>query len=246
MVKIPKKPEEIFPEITEQLKAVFEVDLKSVFLYGSGASGGYVPGKSDLNFLVLVTEEGMKNLRRLHDVMGGWQKRRVATPLIMTKAFLDNALDVYPIEFLTMREHHVTVYGEDELSTLSFDRTCLRLQVEREIKGKLIHLRQGYLESEGQAKKLRDLIKVSLVAFLSLFTAILYLKGKPIPTERRQVIDSACELVGIDRRTFIKCLNIKEDTEKYDLKEMGPLFDQYLWEIEKFDHFVDQLKLEIN
>jgi hypothetical protein len=242
MAKIPKKPEEIFPEITEQLKAVFGADLKSLCLYGSGASGEYVPGKSDLNFLVVVTDEGMKKLRRLHDVVGGWKKRGVTTPLVMTKAFLNNALDVYPIEFLTMKEHHVRVYGDDVLSTLAFDCPCLRLQVEREIKGKLIHLQQGYLESEGQAKKLRDLIKVSLVAFLSLFTAILYLKGKPIPTGRRQVIKNACELAGIDGDVFIRCLEVKEDAVKYDLKEMVPLFDQYLGEIEKFDDFVDQLK----
>lgn len=246
MAKIPKKPEEIFPEITEQLKAVFGADLQSIFLYGSGASGGYVPGKSDLNFLVFVTDEGLKNLRRLHDILGGWKKRGVATPLVMTKAFLANALDVYPIEFLTMKEHHVRVYGEEVLSTLAFDQTCLRLQVEREIKGKLIHLRQGYLESEGQAKKLRDLIKVSLVAFLSLFTAILYLKGKPIPSERHQLIHDACELAGIDGAVFARCLEVKEEAVKYDLKEMVPLFDQYLGEIEKFDHFVDRFKLEIN
>jgi predicted nucleotidyltransferase len=246
MAKIPKKPEEIFPEITDQLKAVFGVDLKSIFLYGSGASGGYVPGKSDLNFLVVVTDEGMKSLKQLHDVVGGWKKRGVTTPLVMTKVFLDNALDVYPIEFLTMKEHHVRVHGDDVLSTLFFDRICLRLQVEREIKGKLIHLRQGYLESEGQAKSLRDLIKVSLVAFLSLFTAILYLKAKPIPPERHQLIHDACELAGIDGAVFARCLDIKEEAVKYDMKEMVPLFDQYLGEIVKLDHFVDQLKLEIN
>jgi predicted nucleotidyltransferase len=246
MAKIPKIPEEIFPEITEQLKSTFSGDLQSVVLYGSGASGAYVPGKSDLNFLVVVTDEGLKNLRRLHDVVGKWHKRQVATPLVMTKSFLENALDVYPVEFLTMKEHHIQVFGDDCLSSLSFDRTCMRLQVEREIKGKLIHLRQGYLESEGQPKNFRDLIKVSLVAFLSLFTAILYLKGRPVPSERRQVINKACELAGIDSGIFIKCLDIKEEAIKYDLKEMASLFEKYLGEVEKFDHFVDQLKQEID
>ena len=122
----------------------------------------------------------------------------------------------------------------------------MRLQLEREIKGKLIHLKQGYLESQGQAKNLRDLIRVSLVAFLSLFAAVLYLKGVDIPSERRQVIFQACDLVGIDGGIFLKCLDIKEDVVKYDLKDMAPLFEKYLGEIEKFDHFVDQFKHEIN
>jgi len=244
MAKIIGKPEDIFSEMTEQLQAAFGKDLQSVVLYGSGASEAYVPGKSDLNFLVMVTEEGMKNLQRLHEFIGGWQKRRIATPLIMTKAFLENALDAYPIEFLTMQAHYVPVYGEEPLSSLAFDRTCLRLQLEREIKGKLLHLRQGYLDSEGQTKKLRDLIKISLVAFLSLFAAILYLERKPNPSARHALIRDACALAGIDSDVFIRCLAIKEETAKDDLKAVALLFDQYLYEIEKLDSFIDQLNAE--
>ena len=94
MAKIPNKPEEIFPEILQQLREAFREDLNSVTLYGSGASREYVPGKSDFNFLVIVTEEGMKNLGRLHALMKGWTKKRIAIPLVMTKSFLVSALDV--------------------------------------------------------------------------------------------------------------------------------------------------------
>ncbi|MCU0581966.1 MAG: hypothetical protein MUF26_05885 [Syntrophales bacterium] len=244
MAKTIKKPADIFPEITGQLQTAFGKDLQSIVLYGSGASKAYVPGRSDLNFLVMVTEEGMKNMKRLHDLIGGWQKRRITTPLIMSKTFLENALDVYPVEFLTMQAQHVLVYGDDPLSALAFDRTCLRLQLEREIKGKLLHLRQGYLDSEGQAKKLRDLIRISLVAFLSLFAAILYLKEKPIPSARHALIRDACVLAGIDGDIFIRCLEIKEETAKDDLKAVALLFDQYLLEVGKMDNFINQLKAE--
>ncbi|MBN1548631.1 MAG: hypothetical protein JW902_18425 [Syntrophaceae bacterium] len=244
MSKIPRKPEEIFPEITEQMKMAFGEELKSISLYGSGASHEYIPGRSDLNFLVVVSDEGLTHIQRLQAYVKEWRKKRVATPLVMTKAFLESALDVYPIEFLTMQYHHVQVYGEDILSSLLFDRKDMRLQLEREIKGKLIHLRQGYLESQEQAKVLRDLIKVSLVAFLSMFAAVLYLKGKTVPQERRRLIREACELVGIDGGVFLMCLDIKEDAVKYDLKEVVPLFEKYRREIEKFDHVVDRLMLE--
>jgi len=244
MARIVKKPEDIFPEITRQFQGVFGKDLQSMVLYGSGASAAYAPGQSDLNFLVIIAEEGMRNLKRLHDLIGGWQKRRITPPLIMSKAFLANALDVYPIEFLTMQAQHVSVYGDDPLSALTFDRTCMRLQLEREIKGKLLHLRQGYLDSEGQAKKLRNLIKISFVAFLSLFAAILYLKGKSIPSARHALIRDACALTGIDGDVFIRCLEIKEETSKHDSKMVVSLFDQYLGEIVKMDCFVDRLKAE--
>jgi hypothetical protein len=140
-----------------------------------------------------------------------------------------------------MQAQHTCIYGEDVLSSLNFDRICLRLQVEREAKGKLIHLWQGYLDAQGQVIKLRDLIKVSLVAILSLFSAVLYLGGKFVPAERRQVIHDACLLTGNDAAVFQRCLEIREEAVKYDLKEMGDLFDRYLAEIVKFDLFVDRL-----
>jgi hypothetical protein len=50
MAKIPQKPEAIFSEFTKDYKRAFAADLLSIVLYGSGASGHYIPGKSDLNF----------------------------------------------------------------------------------------------------------------------------------------------------------------------------------------------------
>ncbi|GAI77948.1 unnamed protein product, partial [marine sediment metagenome] len=46
MGKIPKKPEEIFSEITDDFKRLFGNDLISITLYGSGAGDNYIPEKS--------------------------------------------------------------------------------------------------------------------------------------------------------------------------------------------------------
>jgi len=39
MSRIPKKPEEIFSEITGDYRKIFGEDLISIILYGSGAGG---------------------------------------------------------------------------------------------------------------------------------------------------------------------------------------------------------------
>ena len=56
MARIPDKPEEIFQEIILDYKVIFGPDLVSIILYGSGARGEYIPKKSDINFLILLTE----------------------------------------------------------------------------------------------------------------------------------------------------------------------------------------------
>jgi len=94
----------------------------------------------------------------------------------MTKAFIDSSLDCYPVEFLNMKRCYVLVFGEDVLGGLAFDKSALRLQVERELKGKLLLLRTRYLETEGKGRRVEDLIKESVTAFIAVFNALLYLR----------------------------------------------------------------------
>ena len=85
-----------------------------------------------------------------------------------------------------MQRHYRVLWGEDVLAGITFDPSCLRLQLERELKGKLLHLHQGYVEALGRPAGVRRLISVSLPAFLSLFQALLYLTGlAPAPDRRR-------------------------------------------------------------
>ena len=58
------------------------------------------------------------------------------------------------------------------------------------------------------------------------------------------MIRDACVLAGIDGDIFIRCLEIKEETAKDDLKAVALLFDQYLLEVGKMDNFINQLKAE--
>src|SRR5512135_2835840 len=106
MSKIPKTPQEVFPEFVEDLKGIYGEALLSVILYGSGARGEYVAGKSDINFLVVLAEDDAGNREKILPMIPKWKKRTVATPLFMTKAFIGCSVDVYPVEFLNMKRHY--------------------------------------------------------------------------------------------------------------------------------------------
>jgi predicted nucleotidyltransferase len=79
MAKIPNNPKEIFEEITADYKEVFGEGLKGIILYGSATSGSYIPGKSDINFMILVSETGIENLDLAFKTVAKWRKRKVAT-----------------------------------------------------------------------------------------------------------------------------------------------------------------------
>lgn len=234
------KPKDIFLPVTEDFKNVFGNDLISLILYGSGAGVDYVPGTSDINFLVVLSQEGMERLEKAIRIVKRWQKRRVAIPLFMTKEEILSATDAYPVEFLSMQSNYELVYGEDVLKDLSIDSENLRLQVERELRSKILHLRRGLLETAGRAKYIRELISISFTAYVSLFKALLHLKGVAIPMSRREVIRETAKAYSLNTEIFLTCADIREGIDCVPASEVLGLFKAYLKEVEKVSRIIDR------
>ncbi len=244
MARAPKQPQEIFADFTADLQKSFAEDLIAIILYGSGATGEYVPGKSDLNFLVVLKNDSIDSLRRGMEVVAKWRKRMVNTPLFMTPAHIRSSLDSYPIEFLDMQANYRLVHGEDVLKDLQFRPADVRVQCERELKGKLLRLRQLYLETRQKPRAMKEIIAGSITAFTSIFQGLIYLKGKPIPKTKQEIISAVSELFGLDAGTFLQLLAIKTGQKKISAAEILELFKKYVSEIDALSRAVDKLSLE--
>ena len=242
MSKIPENPKEIFEEIIDDYKGVFGDDLKGIILYGSAAGESYIRGKSDINFMILLSEEGIENLDRAFKTVAKWRKKKVATPLFLTTKYVATSLDVYPIEYLNFQRKHILVFGRDILKELEFNPDFVRLQCEREIKGKLLLLREAFLDTSGKKMALMEVISQSLPAFIAIFEALLYLQGRETPLEKRGVIRSVCELFDLDAVLFEKLIDIKEQKLKLNEATMNTLFKAYLSEVRKLSKLVDALE----
>lgn len=242
MTKIPKKPEDIFSEFTKDYQEIYGDDLISIVLYGSGASGDYIQKRSDLNFLIILTEERIRGLHRAFKLVAKWHNRRVATPLFMTREYITTSLDVFPLEFMNIKRHYRLVWGEDPLAGITIDREQLRLQCEREIKGKLLQLRETYLSSEGRKKDLEMIASQSITALISIFRGILYLCNREIPDRRGEIINNAVKEAGLNGGTFLQVLHIKEGKTKFSSHQMQALIESYIEEVRYFSHWVDTLK----
>ncbi len=245
MSKIPREPEEIFPGIIDDYTQLFGDDLVSIILYGSAASSDYIPGKSDINFLIMLSEKGIDYLDQTFDLVARWKKRNVATPLFLTEAYVSTSLDVFPIEYLNFQNSYKLVYGKDILKDLSFDRGFLRMQCEREVKGKLLLLREAFLESRGKGKDLQQLIAQSLGAFIAIFNGLLHLKGEELPRHKRDVIKNVCQAFDMDNDLFAKLLDVKEKRVKLSGPEITNLFKAYLKQVQKLWKVVDTLDKEV-
>jgi len=243
MAKIPKDPKEIFQEITEDYRRELGNDMVSIILYGSGASGEYVPKKSDLNFLIVLSEEGINTLERSFKVVSKWRKRNVEIPLFLTKRYIESSLDSFPIEFLNMKINHTLVFGEDVLSKLTFEKGHMRVQCERELKGKLLQLRQGYLDTSQRAGNMQSLIARSIPAFMAIFRALLYIKDMELPVHKDEILSLICEVFHMDHGIFSALLSVKDRENKPSKGEMDSLIHNYIREIGRLSSIVDEMSV---
>ncbi|MBN1832402.1 MAG: hypothetical protein JW896_09850 [Deltaproteobacteria bacterium] len=241
MAKSPKDPKDIFPEIIDDYKDFLGDDLISIILYGSATGQDYRPGKSDINFMMVLSEQGIDRLDMVFKLVDKWKKRKVAVPLFLTEIYVESSLDVFPIEYLNFQRNHILVYGKDILADLSFHSERVRLQCEREIKGKLLLLRESFLETAGKGRALKGVMAQSLQAFMAIFDALLYLKGKEIPMVKREAVRLTCETFDLDRLLFEKVLDIKEEKVRLKDAEITALFQAYLKEVRKLSRIVDKL-----
>lgn len=234
-------PKTLFPDIVSDYQEIFGDDLTSIILYGSAAGPDFRPGKSDINFMIVLSEEAIDQLDRAFDTVEKWRKKGVAIPLFLTEGYMATSLDVYPIEYLKFQKNYQMVFGKDILKELSFDNEFLRLQCEREAKGKLLLLRQAFLETAGKSAPLRALAGQALPAIIALFEALLYLKGEELPHKKQDVIAAASASLGVDATVFEAVRQMGEEKTKPDKTQSMKVIKACLREMRKLSKIVDSL-----
>ena len=241
MARHPKTPEEVFEEFAGQMQSIFGKMLRSIALYGSGARGEYVPGQSDLNFLVVVEDEGLRYLDGTHAYLDKWAKRRIATPLVLTPTYISTALDTFPLEFLDMQQFHVVVHGDDPLTDLTIDRKHLRLQCERELRGKLLHLRQGFMEARGSRDAMESLIAQSIPAFTAIFRGLLTLKGVDGAASTDALLEQAGKEYQIDVGLYQTLWRVKHGQDSFATGELMALVKRFRAAVRELIRVVDAM-----
>ncbi len=219
-------------KLVEELKQACPKGLKSVILFGSAAAGDHSGKPSDYNVLVVTEDLGIDTLNMLSKTAAAWSKAGNPAPMLFTEERLTQATDVFPIELLDIRECHKVLYGEDLVEGLEIDTKNLRLEIEHELRGKLIRLRQSYLLTQGKPKAVADLMTQSLSTFLVLFRAALRLFEDQIPQKKFAALEKLATHLEFDEAVFQTVQDLKDGTQKAKDVAVGALFNTYLKTIE--------------
>jgi predicted nucleotidyltransferase len=235
-----KDPVEIATGFANDMKEAFGEELQSVLLVGSAARGDYIPGKSDVNTLVILTQEGMEWLEKAYPLLQRWQRKKLAVPHFMVPDALNRALDSYPLEFLDFKTFHRIILGPDILAEISIPKDPLRLQIERELRGKLFLLRQIFASEAGRANHLQATLKRSVSVFTAVFQGILDLSNQPIPGDRVTLFREVTAIVGCSEKTLQQILEIRDGKRG---KNFRVVFKELLGEMNTLVNWIDSYQV---
>lgn len=233
-----------FEPFIDDIKQTHGKNLASVILYGSAAAGDYIRHESDINLLIALHQITPQELRNAHACMREWRKLGHPVPVYFTVDELQNAADVFPIEFHYMEYARRVLYGADVLAGLEISDEFLRHQTEFELRSKLIKLRREYIPASGSIVDLLDLMAESLTSFAALFRAVLLLNGyRPPPVTKHEIVALTVEELGINGNPFEKIFNIRENNFEMALNEVSAneLFGEYMEQIENVIGYVDRI-----
>jgi hypothetical protein len=131
--------------------------------------------------------------------------------------------------------------GEDVLRGLSIPMCFHRMQVEYELREKLVLIRQNALVADGDDKVLLDLLVRSLPSVVTLFRHALICFGEKPPDENREAVKKLAERIGFDAATITVALDLREKRADRRQVKVQEIFAAYLVTMEKVANRVDEI-----
>jgi len=232
-------PTDTIDEFVKRAREAAGANIESIILFGSAVAGGYHPGLSNLNLLCVLRDSSFSALQSLSPAAKWWDGKKQPPPLCMTKQELLRSTDVFTIELLDMQQHHRVLFGDDVLKDLHIPMDLHRVQVEYELREKLILLRQHVLLASKNESRLWDLLLRSAPSFSTLFRHALVAMGDGKQVTRREAVASLGGRVGFDPSAILQVLDVRE--RKTDRKKINvvDLAARYLSAVEKVTAAVD-------
>ncbi len=238
-LKLNKKLQDTLNDFVQNLQKAYKDNLVSVILYGSAASGEFTDKHSNLNILAVLKNADPENLKKASGLIN---KRRfgLINPLFFTEDYIRSSTDVFPIEFLDMKENYTVLAGRDTLKDVPVDTRNLRFQCEQELKAKLIALRQLYLRRNRDSAALCVFLFKSFTSITHILRNVLRIKGKQPPYLKQDILKDIAAEFQIDRNAWEKILAARNKQIRLNAKEIEQLFIDFVRDLEKIINFVDK------
>lgn len=233
--------EKILEGFVQDVQGLYADDLLAILLYGSAATGEHVAGRSDINTAIVLRHLTPALLRQAAGRLRNWHRQGFATPMFFDPEYVHASLDVFAIEFLDMQERHRVLWGADLFADLSIGRANLRFQCEQELRGKLLRLRQSYVESAHVPGELERILGVAMSSLVVLARTLLRLGGAVPSGGAEAILERVQVRFGASSESLRKAWQLKRGEARMTGSNLEGLYQEVLEEVEGLVRVVDAL-----
>ena len=238
---LPDDTQKLLQTYVKEVKGRFGEQLEGMLLYGSAVRGEFLPGRSNLNILLLVSSYDSAILKQYSALHRQWSKEQIVVPLFLTEEELHISAAVFPLEFLEIQEQHRVLGGRDPFIGFHVKTDRLREAVVQGLMSHLLRLRQRYAEGGGTDDATTILLQLSITSTLPLLRGVQRLLGRPVLSHSDAVIKDVAEQLKLDLQGLLDALLLKHGQISPGPHEVPRLFDRYLQSSTLLSRTVEQL-----
>jgi hypothetical protein len=225
-------------DLVTQLRSAYGSRLSAVVLYGSAAAGEHTK-RSDYNVLLLLTSIDAAHLATASAVARAWSDAGNPPPMTMTVDEWRRSADVFPMEYADILERHRVLHGTAPFDSLVVSMDHLRLQLEQQVMGKLLQLRQATLLAGTDSKRQGELLAASLSTMMVLFRAVVRLVGERPGEDNATLAQRVGALAGFDASPFVRAVHHVRGSQALASHDTSATLAGYLEGIERLRDYLD-------
>jgi predicted nucleotidyltransferase len=241
---LPEEVRQTLQLYVERMTDLYGPSLHAMLLYGSAVRGDYLPGRSNLNLLVLVAKVDVSLLQTYTKIHKRFKKEQIPVPLFLTEEELRGSASIFPLEYTDMAAFHHVLMGHDPFVGLVIDTSHLSMQCEQEVRGNLLRLRQRLVEGAATMEAMGILLPLSLTALLACLRALFHELHIPVPRTTDSMLNDLPSALGIDAAVLQEVWNLKRGLISPGPAEFPRLFERYLSMLEVVAERTGQLRAE--
>lgn len=229
---LPEEVRETLEKYLRQLQKDWHSDLESILLFGSAARGDFIPGRSNINLLVMVPHLSVDVLQRAGHLHRQWGKYQIVAPLMFTQDELYRSCHLFPLEYLQMQDTHVLLAGRDPFAAWQIEEKRLGWQCEQELMANLFRLRQRFVEGEGRVEAIQALLILSITAVLPCLRGLFRVLGQTSKGKDVQILERLPQTLGFESTVLFEVLHMKRGMSSPGSLEWPKVYERYLQNLE--------------
>jgi hypothetical protein len=226
---------EFWKSISTKLEQLYGDKLIQVSVYRR-----YLPSG---RLAIILKDDSVSMLLKAEKITNEIRKKKLPAPLFFNQQYIESSLDTFPLEFLDIQSDYDNLYNkEDIFKNLKFKKSDVRHQMERELKGKWLHIKMALLDYNNKPKILQEILAIAVQSVLPVVKGLIFLEEKEIPKEPAMQFKLADDLTEFSINSFNEAFNISMSKTKINKEQFVELFDKFAKQLSEYMHYIDGIE----